>query len=213
MPNKGLWYSPLAIIQNLRHTLRSGYEPESNPRELLQTADDAGANCLHLGWTPGLAAGDTSNPLLEDPALFAINDGPFTDEHARAIRLVGISSKSGDAGTIGKFGLGLKSVFCVCEAFFYIAGEPPLTPRVHDLINPWSDTGLPVAAVLHPVDAASGARAAQPAGEATGTAVAHASLAFTPQLPCGLDGLGSLQAQAPAPLDGLTPFVVTLLWH
>src|SRR5262245_1092728 len=143
MPNKGLWYSPLAIIQNLRHTLRSGYEPESIPRELLQNADDAGANCLHFGWTPGLAAGDTSNPLLEDPALFAINDGPFTDEHARAIRLVGLSSKSGDGGTIGKFGLGLKSGFCVCEAFFYIAGESRAEPGVHDVINPWSDTGLP----------------------------------------------------------------------
>jgi hypothetical protein len=143
MSQKGLCYSPLAIIQNLRHTLRSGYDPESIPRELVQNADGAGAGCLHFGWAPGVLPGGTSNPLLEDPALFAVNDGPFTDEHARAIRLVGISSKGGDAGTIGKFGLGLKSVFCVCEAFFYIAGEDFLRPRVHDVINPWSDTGLP----------------------------------------------------------------------
>jgi hypothetical protein len=143
MANKGLLYSPLGIIQNLRNTLRAGYDPESISRELLQNADDAGAKYLYFGWTPGLALGDTSNPLLADPALFAVNDGPFTDEHARAIRLVGISSKSGDGGTIGKFGLGLKSIFCVCEAFFYIAGETQLQPRVHDVVNPWSNTGLP----------------------------------------------------------------------
>lgn len=79
MAKKGLCYSPLTIIQNLRHNLRSGYDPESIPRELIQNADDAGANCLHFGWTSGLGPGSTSNPLLEDPALFAVNDGPFTD--------------------------------------------------------------------------------------------------------------------------------------
>jgi hypothetical protein len=62
--------------------------------------------------------------LLGGAALFAVNDGPFQPSDARNITRLGSNSKAGEATAAGRFGLGLKSVFHLCEAFFYLASPP-----------------------------------------------------------------------------------------
>ncbi|MFN3628758.1 MAG: sacsin N-terminal ATP-binding-like domain-containing protein, partial [Casimicrobiaceae bacterium] len=119
------------IAINLRDRYRSGFPIL---KELVQNADDAGARNLVFGYHPG--HGDSADHmLLRGPALWVLNDGAFKPSDRRAIRSFGLNAKAGDSGAIGKFGLGMKSVFHLCESFLYVArsgGE-----LVHDVLNPW----------------------------------------------------------------------------
>src|SRR4051794_24200051 len=91
----------ISILQdNLKDRYKSGFPVL---KELIQNADDAGAKTLRLGYAPATPAPD-GHPLLSGPALFAVNDGSFDEDDDRAILQFGISSKSDDAATIGKFG-------------------------------------------------------------------------------------------------------------
>ena len=88
---------------------------------------------------------ESAHPLLRGPGLVIVNDGPFSDSDFRAICSFGLNSKAGDLGTIGKYGLGMKSVFHLGEAFFFIAESPERTYK--ELLTPWggirSDWDIP----------------------------------------------------------------------
>ena len=79
------------------------------------------------------------HPLLKGPGLWFFNDGEFKRSDANALRSFGINSKAGDASTIGKFGLGMKSVFHLCEALFYMACDG--TDFHHEGLTPWKQDG------------------------------------------------------------------------
>lgn len=124
------------IADNLRDRYKSGFPVL---KEIIQNADDAGITHhenigLEYGLSPGLSK--ASHPLLQGPALFFINDGSFSPSDSIAIRSFGLNQKAIDEATIGKFGLGMKSVFHFCEAFFFIARSNGRT--YEDIINPWS---------------------------------------------------------------------------
>lgn len=85
----------------------SNYQEEDIFKELLQNADDAKAGRFWLGLHPGLSS--PPHPLLSAPALLVANDGQFKKADAEAIKRIRLGSKTGDAETIGRFGLGLKS--------------------------------------------------------------------------------------------------------
>ena len=85
-------------------------------KELIQNTDDAKATQLDFGLVDGIAGAE--HPLLQSPGLFLINNGEFKKSDAKGIRSFGLNSKAGDNSSIGKFGLGMKSVFHFCEAFF-----------------------------------------------------------------------------------------------
>lgn len=121
------------IADNLRDRYKSGFPIL---KELIQNADDAKAKRLVFGMHPGF--GDhASHPLLQGPGLWVFNDGEFKKDDERAIRSFGLNSKAGESGAIGKFGLGMKSVFHLCEAFFYVAYDGHKNFDV--LLNPWRD--------------------------------------------------------------------------
>ena len=119
------------IADNLRDRYQSGFPVL---KELVQNTDDSGASELHFGRSRGLP--DAEHKLLRGPALFFINNGRFSPSDALGIRSFGQNSKAADQGSIGKFGLGMKSVFHFCEAFFFLAhdGERPYA----EVLNPWS---------------------------------------------------------------------------
>jgi len=135
-------YSHRDFIKQLRQLLQDRYTWDGDGfsilKELIQNANDAGATQLDLGWVPGVGDCDP-HPLLGGPALFAANDGPFQPSDARNITRLGSNSKAGEATAAGRFGLGLKSAFHLCEAFFYLAS--PLRSdheQVCRIFNPWS---------------------------------------------------------------------------
>ena len=117
-------------------------------RELVQNADDAEATrlvftVLNRGWP------EARNSLLRGSALLVVNDGPFPAKDRDALHQALGGSKAEDAGKIGRFGIGLKSVFHICEAIVYVGAEGGiLRPGA---LNPWAGTGeLGDSDPLHP---------------------------------------------------------------
>ena len=109
-------------------------------RELVQNADDAEARRLTFAVVErGLC--NARNPLLRGPALIVANDGPFLDLNWKALHQALGDSKSADTAKIGRFGVGLKSVFHICEAFVYLGAEPGHDTLRSGALNPWAGTG------------------------------------------------------------------------
>ena len=130
----GFHHDELADVNLITDNLRDRYKDQfSILKELVQNADDASARNLRFGLVPGDAG--NAHPLLRGPGLVAVNDGPFTDSDFQAICSFGLNSKAGDLGAIGKYGLGMKSVFHLGEAFFFIAESEPRTYK--ELLTPW----------------------------------------------------------------------------
>ena len=138
----GIDRSPLDEIKAIQALLADVYKDAGDGRtlfrELVQNADDAGAerlrlNVLERGWP------DARNSLLHGPALLVANDGPFPDKDGDALHKAIGGSKEEDASKIGTFGIGLKSVFHICEAFLYIGAEKSAWRA--GVLNPWTGTG------------------------------------------------------------------------
>src|SRR3954453_8532401 len=97
-------------IQQVRQIL-DGYSGRAWLKEMVQNADDAGARRLELGWTAAMPGVVFENPLLgRSPAVLVFNDGPFRACNARAIRKLGSSDRNADGVSIGRLGLGMKSL-------------------------------------------------------------------------------------------------------
>ena len=119
------------IADNLRDRYKSGFPIL---KELVQNADDAGAGSLVFGHHAGFSAG-VDHPLLQGPGLWVLNDGSFKPKDKQAIRSFGLNGKAADDGAIGKFGLGMKSVFHLCESFFYVAFDGQ--DEHCEILSPW----------------------------------------------------------------------------
>lgn len=119
------------ITDNLSDRYLSGFPVL---KELIQNTDDAKASYLDFGLSKGIP--ESQHPLLQGPALFFINNGEFKPSDARGIRSFGLNSKAADKSSIGKFGLGMKSVFHFCEAFFFLANDGK--KEYAEILNPWS---------------------------------------------------------------------------
>ncbi len=120
-------------------------------KELMQNANDSGANNLIIGFTDGLS--NAKHPLIKNsPAMYIINDGAFSAKDAIAIDEI-ISDNKDHSITIGKFGLGLKSLFHYCEGYFYLCNKIYHLEELHSLagnaqdkysqsmnfVTPWDD--------------------------------------------------------------------------
>ena len=142
----GFLHDPLQLINliadNLRDRYKSGFPVL---KEIIQNADDAGAAAeaiqLDFGLSPGIP--DAAHPLLAGPALSFLNNGHFTRADSVAIRSFGLNRKAAEQSSIGKFGLGMKSVFHFCEAFFFVARNQE--KNYAEILNPWSgDEEFPI---------------------------------------------------------------------
>ncbi len=141
----GLLHTAYDTIEDLRRNLRDRYKDcHAVLKELIQNADDAGATELHIAWLQSIP--NAEHPLLRGPLLVVLNNASFTFLDSYSIHLAGTGSKGHEDGKIGKFGLGLKSVFHLCEAFFYFS-DPSGDAELADhelkafgrtgLLNPW----------------------------------------------------------------------------
>ena len=136
MPGKGSSHSVDADIQNIREILGNYEYGFPILKELIQNADDAKARELNIGLFSGFP--DSSHPLLRGPLLFAVNDGPFTKSNSTSLKNLGLSDKPSDFSAVGRFGIGLKSLFHLCEAFFFMGADDSGSASGCDIYNPWS---------------------------------------------------------------------------
>ena len=139
----GVKHDPIAdiglISDNLRDRYKTGFPIL---KEIVQNADDAGGSHLSFGYSKGLS--DANHELLNGPAVFFINDGPLAETDADAILSIALGSKASNENAIGKFGLGMKSLFHLCEAFFYLSDQWETGENYHsDIFNPWANLRKP----------------------------------------------------------------------
>jgi len=118
------------ITDNLRDRYENGFPIL---KELLQNAEDAKSTIFEFGYHEGFP--EAKHPLLNGSGLYFFNDGEFKKSDKRAIASFAENTKAGVPGTIGKFGLGMKSVFHLCEAFFYVSSDG--VSYYKEFINPW----------------------------------------------------------------------------
>ncbi|GGO34469.1 hypothetical protein GCM10010991_25300 [Gemmobacter aquaticus] len=142
-----------SIIEDLRTNLKERYHFEGGRtllRELLQNADDSGSEQVRIAVLPGWPEAD--HPLLRVPGLMVANDGRYDAESAQGIARFGGSVKATDTAAIGRFGMGQKTAFHVCDAFLVVSEghETEVPPLV---VNPYIVIGKPGDACLEWEDA------------------------------------------------------------
>ena len=133
-----LMVSASAIVNQITQLLRDQY-PSGFPiiKELLQNADDAEARRFVVDFYDSLPGSETAtNPLLRAPGALILNDGRFSDTDMEGIRTFADSTKSHDSSRIGKFGIGQKAVFHLCDAFVVVANGYPVKPS-WQVVNPF----------------------------------------------------------------------------
>ena len=138
----GLVRSPLDEILAIKTLLADVYKDAGDGRtlvrELVQNADDAGATQLAFAvLDQGYA--QARNSLLHGPALLVANDGAFSPQDRTGVHRAIGGTKEEDADKIGTFGIGLKSVFHICEAFVYLGARGG--ELIRGVLNPWAGTG------------------------------------------------------------------------
>ncbi|TPG09623.1 sacsin N-terminal ATP-binding-like domain-containing protein [Sphingomonas oligophenolica] len=128
--------TPVSIVEDLQNLLRDRYKSGFPVfKELLQNADDAGAERLIVRAHEGFK--EATNPLLRAPSLIIANDGLVMAEHFAAMEKASGGSKGGDTATVGRFGLGQKAFFHLCDAFVAFAWiDGKLDFKV---MNPWEE--------------------------------------------------------------------------
>ena len=131
------------IINQLATMLSDKYDFHSIMKELFQNADDAGSEELHIAFVENLPG--SQHPLMQGPLFIVLDDGDFTTANMEGISRIGAGSKSSDSASIGRFGLGMKSIHHLCEAYFYMANpnQPAANGNyIHQLICPWFNPGI-----------------------------------------------------------------------
>ena len=127
---------PTDTINTLQDNLHDRYDSGFPVlKELIQNANDAGASILKVLKFEGVAG--TTNPLLQKQAILVFNNGVVKKDDLDGIKRVARGGKIGKPGLIGKFGLGMKSIFHFSDMFFlcaFINGETTI-----QLVNPFID--------------------------------------------------------------------------
>lgn len=128
--------SQLSVVYQIKSNLQDRYD-SGFPilKELLQNADDAGARRFRLDAWYGWPKAD--NPLLRGPGLLVVNDGGFRQKDRNDILSFGVSGKATDHATIGKFGLGQKAAFHLCDAFIVHAFNENEQEPFSKVVNPF----------------------------------------------------------------------------
>jgi hypothetical protein len=91
-------------------------------KELIQNASDAKATMMSIEKFDGFGTSCADHPLLQKhPSLLIYNNGDFKERDSINIRYISGDGKANDSTVVGKFGLGLKSIFHLCDIFFYVS--------------------------------------------------------------------------------------------
>lgn len=130
--------SPQATFNQIKGNLTDRYASGLPVlKELIQNAEDAQATLVRFQSHPGWP--EAANPLLRVPGLIVVNNGRFAAHDGEGIMSFADSRKGGDVASIGRFGVGQKAVFHLCDAFIVHAFG-------HDI--PFSNVANPCLSVI-----------------------------------------------------------------
>ncbi|XP_063206161.1 sacsin-like isoform X1 [Chroicocephalus ridibundus] len=98
--------------------------------ELLQNADDAGAQLVHFVWDrrqhPVRTTFSENWNNLQGPALCIYSDSPFQQQDIEGIQRLGVGGKQGRQDVTGKYGLGFNTVFHFTDCPAFLTGDSAL---------------------------------------------------------------------------------------
>eukprot|EP01130_Rhizamoeba_saxonica_P018657 TRINITY_DN9408_c0_g1_i1.p1 TRINITY_DN9408_c0_g1~~TRINITY_DN9408_c0_g1_i1.p1 ORF type:complete len:1945 (+),score=346.01 TRINITY_DN9408_c0_g1_i1:793-5835(+) len=104
----------------------TGYDTQSLFFEMIQNADDAGANYINLIYDRCKYSHkktlDGHDQVL-NPSLCVFNNAKFTESDFEAISKIHQRSKEAKIGKIGKFGIGFTSVYNITDTPWFVSGE------------------------------------------------------------------------------------------
>ena len=111
-------------------------------KELVQNADDAESTELRIHFYEGIP--EASHPLLRRKGIFVYDNGKFSsindvDDEKKSneygVLSIGGTDKDDDIEKIGKYGLGMKSIFHICDAFFYYINKENRLGAINPFAN------------------------------------------------------------------------------
>ena len=127
------------VTTRIHNILEDYKEGVSVFKELIQNADDAGASkvCFLVDWRFGPTNKLLSQGMSEcqGPALWAYNDGLFSDSDFENINKLAGATKKQDMSTIGRFGLGFNAVYNLTDVPSFVSREKfvMFDPNCHHL--------------------------------------------------------------------------------
>ena len=134
------------VTTRIHNILEDYKEGVSVFKELIQNADDAGASkvCFLVDWRFG-----PTNKLLspgmsecQGPALWAYNDGLFSDSDFENINKLAGATKKQDMSTIGRFGLGFNAVYNLTDVPSFVSRDKFVIFDPNCLYLGIKDTGM-----------------------------------------------------------------------
>ncbi|XP_052102786.1 sacsin-like [Mytilus californianus] len=114
------------LLRQLQTILGEYPDDEQMLREMVQNAEDAGANCMKIMYdSRTIDPGGTSKikQYFRTPGICVYNDAMFTDDDWKGIISIYNSVKEKEPLKVGRFGLGFKSVFHMTDSPVIISGS------------------------------------------------------------------------------------------
>ncbi|KAL3892277.1 hypothetical protein ACJMK2_004496 [Sinanodonta woodiana] len=116
------------LIKQLKTILAEYPDDGQIIKELLQNAEDAGANEVKILYDDRCINTQVDNKnkyrkFVRGPALGFYNDATFTDSDWKGIKMIYSSVKEEDPLKVGRFGLGFKSVFHITDHPVILSGD------------------------------------------------------------------------------------------
>ncbi|CAC5408780.1 unnamed protein product [Mytilus coruscus] len=113
------------LLRQLQTILGEYPDDEQMLREMVQNAEDAGANCMKIMYdSRTIDPGGTSTikQYFRTPGICVYNNAMFTDDDWKGIISIYNSVKEKEPLKVGRFGLGFKSVFHMTDSPVIISG-------------------------------------------------------------------------------------------
>lgn len=107
-------------------------------KELIQNASDAEADTLKVYVIDSLKNAKCSE-ALRTPAIVVYDHGKFDDTNKDGIKKIASDNKTSETSKIGRYGLGMKSIFHICDFFIYAANTKDFPYKTVYPMNYWPD--------------------------------------------------------------------------
>lgn len=132
---------PELRVQEIQRLLRESYGSGFTIfKELVQNAEDAQARRLVLAGHAGFAG--AQHPLLRAPGLFIANDGVVSSANWQALQFASGGGKASDQESVGRFGLGQKALYHLCDAFVVLGRIADANDAIASMVlNPYENVG------------------------------------------------------------------------
>ena len=115
------------LTDRLRNILKAYPADVGILKELLQNADDAGAEEIHFVYDPRTHGSkyifSDKWKDLQGPAICVYNDKPFSKEDIDGIQRLGIGSKVDDPLKTGQYGIGFNAVYHLTDCPYFISND------------------------------------------------------------------------------------------